>query len=92
MALSVSFDDFFAGRALLTSFVDTLNFGAIKDGKISSSIDAADTSCLLYQLTTGQIPSSLNGLVSPTVAQLSFALSKLSPEFKNLGCPIPLTK
>ncbi|KAF2721568.1 Cloroperoxidase [Polychaeton citri CBS 116435] len=80
----------FGGNTADGSF-DALNFGAIKNGKISPSITPAETSCLLYQLTTGQIPSYLNGVITPTVDALAFALTKLSPSFKNLGCPIPLT-
>jgi len=70
---------------------DAINFGAIKDGKLEAGLTAKDTSCLLYQLATGQIPSSLNGIVTPTVEALSFVATKLGPEFANLGCPIPLT-
>ena len=70
---------------------DTINFGAIKDGKLEAGLTAKDTSCLLYQLATGQVPSSLNGLVTPTVEALSFVATKLGPQFANLGCPIPLT-
>ena len=80
----------FGGNTASGSF-DTLSFGSIKNGSISSSLDAADTSCLLYQLATGSIPSSLNGVITPTVKALAFVATKLSPSFKNLGCPIPLT-
>lgn len=80
----------FGGNTAAGSF-DTLNFGAIKNGTISASISPAETSCLLYQLTTGNIPSYLNGVITPTVDALAFALSKLGPYFSNLGCPIPLT-
>lgn len=71
---------------------DALNFGAIQDGKISSSITPAQTSCLLYQLVSGPIPGYLNSIVTPTVDALAFVATKLGPEFSNLGCPIPLTK
>ncbi|KAK5117240.1 hypothetical protein LTR62_005857 [Meristemomyces frigidus] len=81
----------FGGNTASGAF-DTISFGAIKDGAISPSINAADTSCLLYQLTTANIPGYANSAVTPTVDALSFALEKLSPSFKNLGCPIPLTK
>lgn len=70
---------------------DGINFGAIKDGKLEVGISAKDTSCLLYQLVTGQIPSSLNGIITPTVEALAAVATKLGPEFANLGCPIPLT-
>ena len=70
-----------------------VNFGAIKDGKLDAGLDAKDTSCLLYQLATGQLPSSLNGLITPTVEALAFVAKKLGGSgFENLGCPIPLTK
>ncbi|TKA61134.1 hypothetical protein B0A55_12340 [Friedmanniomyces simplex] len=71
---------------------DTLDFGAIKNGTISADISQAETACLLYQLTTSSIPSSLNGVLTPTVDALAFALKKLGPEFSNLGCPLALTK
>ncbi|KAK1054085.1 hypothetical protein LTR74_016097 [Friedmanniomyces endolithicus] len=74
----------------LTS-ADTLNFGAIKNGTISADISSAETACLLYQLATQSVPSSLNGVLTPTVDALAFALKKLGPEYKNLGCPTALT-
>ncbi|EMC91914.1 hypothetical protein BAUCODRAFT_311020 [Baudoinia panamericana UAMH 10762] len=81
----------FGGNTADGSF-DTLNWGAIQDGKISADISATDTSCLLYQLATQSIPSYANSVVEPTVDALAFALSKLNPSFENLGCPIALTK
>lgn len=80
----------FGGNTADGSF-DTIDFNAIEDGKLSLSVDSADTACLLYQLASGQIPSSLNGVITPTVDALSLVLSKLQPELENLGCPIPLT-
>jgi hypothetical protein len=80
----------FGGNTADGSF-DGINFGAIKDGKIDASISAKDTSCLLYQLATAQIPSYLNGIITPTVEALSFVASHIDPQLKNLGCPIPLT-
>lgn len=81
----------FGGTTGDGSFDALPTFGAIKDGKISPNIDAATTSCLLYQLATGQIPSSLNGLITPTVDALAFITTKVAPQFANLGCPIALT-
>ena len=81
----------FGGNTASGSF-DTISFGSIKNGKISSSISAKDTSCLLYQLATGSIPSTLNGVITPTVKALAFVATKVSPQFANLGCPRPLTK
>lgn len=45
--------------------------------------------CLLYQATTEAIPSSLNSIVTPSVAATPFALSKLTGSYANLGCPSP---
>jgi hypothetical protein len=54
---------------------------------------AADVVCLLYQVITQPIPSSLNGVVTPTVEALEFILKLLGgKDFENLGCPFPLTK
>lgn len=73
------------------SFNALPKFGAINEGYISSGISATDTSCLLYQLATGNIPSYANGVLTPTVNALSFIATKVSPSFANLGCPIALT-
>ena len=70
---------------------DTVNFGAIKNGKISPNINARDTSCLLYQLSTQSVPTYLNGLITPTEQALEFIANKVTPQFQNLGCPNPLT-
>jgi len=80
----------FGGNTANGSF-DALNFGAIKDGTLSASLNAKDTSCLLYQLATGPVPSSLNGVLTPTVDALTFVVKKLGTQLTNLGCPIPLT-
>jgi hypothetical protein len=80
----------FGGNTAYGSFA-TLSFGSIQNGSIPSNINAADTACLLYQLALGPVPSSLNGLITPTVDALSFVATKLGPEFNNLGCPIALT-
>lgn len=70
---------------------DLLNFGSIKDGKLIAEPDTAAVSCLLYQLATQSIPSSLNGVVTPTVDALTFVLEKLGPTLTNLGCSLPFT-
>lgn len=69
---------------------DTINFGAIRNGKLAPA-NPTETSCLLYQLATGSVPSSLNSVITPSVAALSLVASKLTPLFANLGCPIPET-
>merc|ERR1712125_69665 len=80
----------FGGNTAPDSF-DTLNFGNIQDGKLPVGLDAADTSCLLYQLATQSVPSYLNGVITPTVEALSFVAKQIGPELDNLGCPRPLT-
>merc|ERR1711988_1341637 len=80
----------FGGNTGPDSF-DTLNFGNIEDGKLPVGLDAADTSCLLYQLATQSVPSYLNGVITPTVEALSFVAKQIGPELDNLGCPRPLT-
>ena len=53
----------------------------------------SDYACLLYQLVSGPIPSSLNGVITPTVEALQFVLTEIGGEaFTNLGCAVPLTK
>ncbi|KAF7870424.1 hypothetical protein EAF04_004169 [Stromatinia cepivora] len=70
---------------------DVLNFGFIKNGTLIATPGSTETSCLLYQLATQSIPSSLNGIITPTINTLAFVLKKLNPLFGNLGCPIALT-
>lgn len=64
--------------------------GGIVNGKLVKP-DAATVLCLLYQAATGSVPSSLNGVITPTVQAVAFAASKLNPLFANLGCPLALT-
>lgn len=66
-------------------------FGIIQDGKIPDTATAADFTCLLYQLSTGNVPSMIGTVTDITQASLDFALTKLSPAFKNAGCPIPIS-
>jgi len=80
----------FGGNTASGSF-DAINFGAIKDGKISANIDGPTTSCLLYQLATQSVPSYLNGVITPSVDALNLLAAKVAPQFKNLGCPQALT-
>lgn len=70
---------------------DLINFGSIKNGSLIAPPGTA-TACLLYQLATQSVPSYLNSVITPTVAALNFISSKVAPQFKNLGCPQPLTK
>lgn len=82
----------FGGKTSDGSFDAIPDFGSIKNGKISPTISATNTACLLYQLSTQSVPSYLNGVLTPTVDALNFISSKVAPQFENLGCPIALTK
>ncbi|KAM3415203.1 hypothetical protein BST61_g10323 [Cercospora zeina] len=81
----------FGGNTADGSF-NAINWRAIQNGQLQPGVDPADTSCLLYQLATQSVPSMLNGVVTPTVEALSFFLTRVQPQFDNLGCPRPLTK
>lgn len=81
----------FGGNTADGSF-DTINWQAIQNGELKLSIEAPETLCLIYQVATQVQPSMLNGIVTPTIEALSFFLSRVQPEFDNLGCPRPLTK
>lgn len=69
---------------------DLVSFGAIQNGSLVDP-SPATVLCLIYQLATQSVPSSLNGLLTPTVEAVTFAASKLNPHFQNLGCPLALT-
>ncbi|MCJ1440872.1 MAG: hypothetical protein MMC23_001358 [Stictis urceolatum] len=69
---------------------DFINFESIKNGTLTAP-DAASVSCLLYQIATERLPSSLNSVITPSVDTLAFVTSKLNPQFKNLGCALKLT-
>ncbi|KAF2755871.1 secreted chloroperoxidase [Pseudovirgaria hyperparasitica] len=64
----------------------------IKGGNFTGT-GPSDFACLFYQLIAGPIPSSLNGIVTPTVEALAAALKAIDgPQWENLGCKIPVTK
>lgn len=70
---------------------DGINMGSsIQNGTLSAP-SATSITCLLYQLATERIPSSLNSVVTPTVDGLAFAIKQLNPQFANLGCPLVLS-
>lgn len=65
------------------------DFGDIQNGTL---VRGPNSACLLYQLATQSVPGYLNGILTPTVDALTFIATKVTPQFENLGCPIPLTK
>jgi hypothetical protein len=61
-------------------------FGIIEDGKLPSTATAGDLLCLLYQLATEVVPSSLSTTTTITLNLLNWSAGKLNPQFKNAGC------
>ena len=78
----------FGGKTGTGGFDALPTFGNIQNGTL---VDGPNTACTLYQLSTQSVPSYLNGVITPTVAALSFIATKVSPQYMNLGCPDPLT-
>ncbi|GIZ49912.1 hypothetical protein CKM354_001292900 [Cercospora kikuchii] len=81
----------FGGNTADGSF-NAINWRSIRNGQLQLGIEAPEVLCLLYQIGTQSIPSTLNGIVTPTVEALAFFLTRVQPAFDNLGCPRPLTK
>ena len=66
---------------------DALSFGIIKNGNLTdTSTDAV--LCLIYQLATENVPSSLSGVLELPSEVVQWAAGKLNPIFKNYGCPL----
>ena len=66
---------------------DALGFGTIRNGNLTDpSTDAV--LCLIYQLATQNIPSSLSGVVELPLEAVQWAAGKLNPVFKTYGCPL----
>lgn len=63
-------------------------FDIIRDGKLPDAADASDILCLLYQLGTSAVPSSLSTVTDITAAILNFSVGKLNPLFQNQGCAL----
>ena len=66
---------------------DALSFGIIQNGTLTdTSADAL--LCLIYQLATQNIPSSLSGVLELPLEAVQWAAGKLNPIFKTYGCPL----
>lgn len=72
------------------TLADTINFGAIKDGKIDAGVTTNDLLCFIFQLLTAPMPGLLNGVAGLATGVLELVLSTVGDVFKNLGCPAPL--
>lgn len=77
----------FGGNAGAGNFDLLGNFGtAIQGGKLAGN--ASDIRCLLYQLATENVPSSLSGVLELPLEVVSWAVGKLNPVFEGSGCPL----
>lgn len=89
LSMYIKYPKLFGGNVGTNNF-DALStpFGIITDGKIPDSATAADFLCLLYQLGTSPVPSSLSAVTDITGAILDWSVGKLNPVFKNAGCTL----
>ncbi|KAL9116549.1 MAG: hypothetical protein Q9187_006925 [Circinaria calcarea] len=79
----------FGGNAGAGNFNLLGSFGnAIQGGKLVGS--PSDIKCLLYQLATDNVPSSLSGVLELPLAVMSWAAGKLNPIFEGSGCPLKI--
>lgn len=63
-------------------------FDIVTNGKLPDTATAKVLTCLLYQLATGPVPSTLSTVTDITGAVLNWSLGKLNPVFQNSGCPL----
>lgn len=68
---------------------DALNFSSIQNGKLNT--DPSAVLCLIYQLATENVPSSLSNVLELPLQVVQFATGKLNPIFKNFGCLLKTT-
>ena len=78
----------FGGNVGVGNFDALDSFGFIENGQIPNSTTAADFVCLLYQLATENVPSSVGGVLTLTAEALDFSIGKLNPVFQDFGCPL----
>ncbi|KZM20083.1 Unspecific peroxygenase [Ascochyta rabiei] len=85
----VQYPKLFGGNVGKNNF-DALStpFGIIRDGKLPDAATASDILCLLYQLGTQPVPSSLSVLTDIPLTLLNLSIGKLNPVFKNAGCAL----
>ena len=69
---------------------DTLDFGAIKKGKIEAGVSMQEMLCFLFQLLTAPMPGLLNGVAKPVSGALELVLSTVTDSLTDLGCPAAL--
>lgn len=89
LEMYLKYPKLFGGNVGTNNF-DALStpFGIITDGKLPNDATAGDVLCLLYQLGTMGVPSSLSLITDITAGALDFSVGKLNPVFKNQGCAL----
>jgi hypothetical protein len=89
LTLYLKYPKLFGGNVGTNNF-DALStpFGIIVDGKLPDAATAANVLCLLYQLGTSAVPSSVSTVTDVTAALLNFSVGKLNPLFRNQGCAL----
>ncbi|KAF2035407.1 Cloroperoxidase [Setomelanomma holmii] len=89
LALYTAYPKLFGGNVGTNNF-DALQtpFGIIADGKLPDAATASDVLCLLYQLGTMAVPSSLSTVTDITGSLLNWSVGKLNPVFQNAGCAL----
>ncbi|KAL5120484.1 hypothetical protein ACEQ8H_001502 [Pleosporales sp. CAS-2024a] len=88
LALYLKAPKLFGGNIGVNNFDALGSFGDIQNGKLPNDATAGDILCLLYQLGTMAVPSSLSTTTDITAAILNFSVGKLNPVFKNQGCTL----
>lgn len=69
---------------------DGIDFGAIKDGKLSVDVSVDNVLCLIYQLILFPLPSVTNGVLSLGESAVELLTDKLAGAITHLGCPAPM--
>lgn len=89
LAQYVKYPKLFGGNVGKNNFLAlSTPFDIISDGKLPDDATASDLLCLLYQLATQPVPSSLSVVTDITASLLNFSVGKLNPVFKNTGCAL----
>jgi hypothetical protein len=88
LLLYLKYPKLFGGNIGVNNFDGLNTFGQIQNGKLPNDATAATVICLLYQLGTQSVPSSVSTVTDLTAAALNWSLGKLNPVFKNQGCPL----
>ncbi|KAF1921724.1 hypothetical protein BDU57DRAFT_584754 [Ampelomyces quisqualis] len=89
LAMYLQYPKLFGGNIGTNNFNGlSTPFGIIRDGTLPTEATASDVFCLLYQLGTSAVPSSLSVVTDITAALLNFSVGKLNPLFQNQGCAL----